>query len=128
MPKKVISSEKAPRAIGPFSQAILVSGERMMELSGQVAIDPGTGKLVDGGIEEQTEQVLNNIGAVLSEAGWGFGNIIKARIYLTSMSDYQKVNEIYGKRFKENPPARIAIAVKELPLGALIEIECVASG
>ena len=127
--KEVISSDKAPKTTGlPFSQAIIHDSEYTMELSGQVGIDPKTGKLVDGGIEAETEQTLNNIEGVLSEIGWGFENIVKARIFLADMKDYQKMNEIYSKKFTNNPPARVALAVKGLPVGALIEIECIAAG
>jgi 2-iminobutanoate/2-iminopropanoate deaminase len=128
MEKTVISSKKAPKAIGPFSQAILHNFEYTMELSGQIGLNPETGKMVDGGIKEQTEQTLNNIKNVLSEAGWDFSNLIKVRIFLASMDDYSTVNEIYAKRFNDKPPARVALAVKGLPLGALIEIDCTASG
>jgi len=126
--KKTISSKNAPRATGPFSQAILFDEKYTMELSGQIGIDPQTGKLVEGGIEAEAEQIMKNIGAVLAEADWGYENIVKARIYLVDMNDYGLVNEIYGKFFQSNPPARIALAVKQLPLGALVEIECVAVG
>jgi 2-iminobutanoate/2-iminopropanoate deaminase len=128
MEKTVISSEKAPKAIGPFSQAILHNFKYAMELSGQIGLDPQTGKLVEGGIEEQTKQTLTNIKNVLSEVGWDFNNLIKVRIFLTSMADYGTVNEIYAKLFEDKPPARVALAVKELPLGASIEIECTATG
>ena len=123
-----ITSTSAPQATGSFSQAILHNAKYTMELSGQIGIDPEIGKLVAGGIAAETEQVLRNIGAVLSQVGWNYGNIVKARIFLTDMANYGVVNEIYGKYFPENPPARVALAVKALPLGALVEIECVAVG
>ena len=126
--KKAISSENAPKATGPFSQAILHDSKNTMELSGQIGINPQDGKLVEGGVESETEQTLKNIGAVLAEIGWDYKNIVKVRIFLVDMKDYQIVNEIYGKYFPENPPARVALAVKQLPLGALVEIECVAAG
>lgn len=128
MKKIIISSINAPKATGPFSQAVLYNAEYNLELSGQVGIDPETGKLVEGGIRVETERTLKNIEAVLAEVGWGFENVVKARIYLADMNDYSIVNEIYAKKFQENPPARIALAVKSLPLGALVEIECVATG
>lgn len=126
--KKIIISKQAPKATGPFSQAIMHDLKYTMELSGQIGIDPNVGKLVDGGVGSETEQTLKNIRAVLAEVGWDFENIIKARIFLTDMKDYQTVNEIYAKHFSDNPPARVALAVKQLPLGALVEIECTASG
>jgi len=99
-----------------------------MELSGQIGINPQEGKLVTGGIEAETEQTLKNIGALLSEVGWNFKNIVKVRIFLADMKEYSVVNNIYMKYFTEELPTRIALAVKELPLGALVEIECVAVG
>jgi len=128
MEKIIISSNNAPKATGPFSQAVLYDSKYKLELSGQIGIDPDAGKLVEGGITAETQQTLDNIEAVLSETGWGFENVVKSRIYLTDMNDYAIVNELYAKKFSENPPARIALAVKELPLGALVEIECVAAG
>ena len=126
--KKIIHSDKAPKATGLLSQAVLHDFKFTLEVSGQIGINPQIGKLVEGGIGPQTEQTLANIQAVLSNIGWGFENIIKARIYLADMADYQTVNEIYVKKFPSDPPARIALAVKQLPLGALIEIECTAAG
>jgi 2-iminobutanoate/2-iminopropanoate deaminase len=128
MKKVVISSKNAPKAVGPYSQGILDCSKYRLELSGQIGVDPKTSKLVDGGIVPQTEQTLKNIKEVLSEVSWGFENVVKVRVFLADMKDYQKVNEIYAKRFSDKPPARVALAVKELPLGALIEIECTAAG
>ena len=126
--KKVISSELAPKAVGPYSQAVLFDSKFRMELSGQIGVNPKTGKLVEGGIEAETEQVLTNIKSVLSEVGWSLKNVVKARVYLTDMKDYAVVNGIYSKYFNDSPPARVALAVKQLPIGALIEIECTAAG
>ena len=126
--KNVISSNNAPKATGPFSQAILFDKKYSLELSGQIGIDPKNGTLVEGGITEETKQTLSNIKAILSEVGWDFKNVVKSRIYLTDMKDYSTVNELYAEAFSENPPARIALAVKNLPLGALVEIECSAAG
>jgi 2-iminobutanoate/2-iminopropanoate deaminase len=126
--KKVISSNNAPKATGPFSQAILFDKQYSLELSGQIGIDPKNGNLVEGGITEETKQTLSNIKAVLSEVGWDFKNVVKSRIYLADMKDYSTVNELYAEMFSDNPPARIALAVKDLPLGALVEIECSAAG
>tara|TARA_Y100000031_G_scaffold51766_1_gene59409 strand:+ start:145 stop:537 length:393 start_codon:yes stop_codon:yes gene_type:complete len=126
--KKIISSENAPQAKGLLSQAIVYDAKYVMELSGKIGIDSKEGKLVEGGIEAETEQTLKNVGAILTEAGWDYKNIVKVRIYLTDMKNYGAVNEIYVKYFPENPPTRIAFAVKQLPLGALVEMECVAVG
>lgn len=128
MSKKIISSENAPKSTGPYSQAVLYDLKYCLELSGQIGINSKTGNLVDGGIAAETEQTLRNIEAILAEVGWGFENITKCRIYLADMNNYMTVNELYAKKFKKTPPSRIAIAVKSLPLGALVEIECVAAG
>lgn len=122
--KKSISTRKAPAAIGPYSQAVEVNG--ILFLSGQLAIDPETGKLVDGGITEQTIQVFRNIEAVLNEAGYKFSDIVKTTCLLSNMSDFKAMNDVYGKYFQVEKPARAAFAVRELPLGALIEIETIA--
>lgn len=122
--KKIISSKNAPQAIGPYSQAI--ETESMLFISGQIPIDPATGKLVDGGIEEQTVRVLKNVVAVLEEAGLDYANVVKTTVFLTDMANFSKMNEIYANCFKENPPARSTIAVKALPLNALVEIETIA--
>ena len=129
MGKESINSDKAPSTKGfPLSHAILHNYEYTMEISGQVGLDPKTVKLVDGGIEAETKQALKNIEAILSEVGWKFDNIIKVRIFVTDMKDYQKVNEIYAKKFTNGFPARAVLGVKELPLGAHVEIECTAAG
>lgn len=124
MSKTVISTDKAPKAIGPYSQAIEVDG--IIFCSGQIAIDPSTGKLIDGDISQQTKQVMENIKAILEAAGLSLKNVIKSTIYLTDISQFSIVNQIYGSYFKEEPPARVTVEVKGLPLGALIEIECIA--
>lgn len=128
MAKKIIRSDKAPKAAVYFSQAVLHDSKHTLELSGQVGINPETGKLVEGGIGPQTEQTLTNIQNILASIGWKFENIVKTRIYLADMADYQAMNEIYAKKFPQNPPARLCVAVKQLPLGALVEIECTAAG
>lgn len=124
MPKIVISSEHAPRAIGPYSQAIRVGD--FVFLSGQIPLDPATGELVPGGIEEQTRQVMSNLEAVLQAAGASWGAVIKATIYLTDLSDFSAVNGIYGAHFPTEPPARATVQVTALPRGARVEIEAVA--
>jgi len=122
--KKVIFTEKAPKAIGPYSQAIEKNGQ--LFVSGQVPVDPVTSKVVEGGITEQTEQVMKNIEAILQSAGYSFADVVKSTCLLSDMSSFVAMNEVYGKYYAENPPARAAFAVKELPLGVLVEIETLA--
>nr|WP_319398740.1 RidA family protein [uncultured Carboxylicivirga sp.] len=122
--KKIIATKNAPGAIGPYSQAVEVNGT--LYISGQVPVDPTTGKVIDGGISEQTEQVMKNIGAILDEAGYTFADVVKSTCLLSDMANFKAMNEVYGSRYTENPPARAAFAVKELPLGVLIEIETIA--
>ena len=122
--KKIIITGKAPAAIGPYSQAVEVNGT--LYISGQVPLNPVTMKLVEGGISEQTTQVLENIGAILKEAGYDYSDVVKSTCLLSDMADFKAMNEVYGRYYPENPPARAAFAVKDLPLGALIEIETIA--
>lgn len=122
--KKIIQTNNAPAAIGPYSQAVEANG--MLFVSGQVPVDPATGKVVKGGIKEQTTQVMKNIGAILQEAGYDYTNVVKSTCFLSDMAHFKAMNEVYGSVYKENPPARAAFAVKELPLGVLIEIETIA--
>jgi 2-iminobutanoate/2-iminopropanoate deaminase len=122
--KRVIAASDAPAAIGPYSQAIEVNGT--LYISGQIAIDPSTGKMISGGITEQTEQVMKNIGAILREAGYGYDHIVRSSCLLADIADFPDMNEVYGRYFIEGPPARATYAVNGLPLGALIEIETVA--
>ncbi len=121
--KKIIFTEKAPKAIGPYSQAVEINGT--LYISGQVPVNPETGKMPEG-IKEQTEQVMKNIGAILEEAGYTFDNVVKSTCLLSDMDNFQAMNEVYGNSYKENPPARAAYGVVKLPLGALIEIETIA--
>jgi 2-iminobutanoate/2-iminopropanoate deaminase len=123
--KKIIATKNAPAAIGPYSQAVEVNGT--LYISGQIPIDPETGKIIDGGIVEQTEKVLINIGAILLEAGYSYSNVVKSTCMLASISDFKAMNEVYSKYYTENQPARAAFAVKDLPLGALIEIDTIAT-
>jgi 2-iminobutanoate/2-iminopropanoate deaminase len=118
----------APAAIGPYSQAVSVTGpdKKMIFCSGMIALDPVTGELAAGGVEEQTRVALDNLGAVLVAAGASFANVVKTTIYLTTMDDFAKVNPIYGERFPMDPPARATIAVAGLPRGAAIEIDAIA--
>jgi 2-iminobutanoate/2-iminopropanoate deaminase len=122
--KKIITSKNAPAAIGPYSQAFEANGT--LYISGQIPIDPSTGKLVEGGIAEQTNRVLKNIGAILKEAGYSYTNVVKSTCMLASIADFKAMNEVYSGYYTENQPARAAFAVKDLPLGALIEIETIA--
>lgn len=122
--KRIIATENAPAAIGPYSQAVEVNGT--LYISGQVPLEPSSMKVVEGGIQEQTLQVMKNIGAILEAAGYSYFDVVKSTCLLSDMSDFKAMNEVYGSFYKENPPARAAFAVKELPLGVLVEIETVA--
>lgn len=122
--KKIITTRNAPAAIGPYSQAVL-SGNTLY-ISGQVPIDPSTGKIVEGGITEQAQQVMKNIGSILTEAGYSYTDVVKSTVFLSDMANFKAMNEVYARYYTENQPARSAFAVRELPLGALIEIETIA--
>jgi len=123
--KKVIATKNAPGAIGPYSQAIEVNG--MLFISGQIPINPATGNIVEGGIYEQTEQVMKNLEGILTEAGYTFDNVVKSTCLLSDMANFGAMNEVYGKRFSENPPARAAFAVRTHPKEVLVEIEMIAA-
>ncbi len=122
--RSIVKTDTAPAAIGPYSQGIVVNGT--LYCSGQIAINPETGTLISGNIELETEQVLENLGAVLRAAKMKFTNVVSCRVYLTDMDDYGPVNEIFARYFKEALPARETVAVKSLPRGARVEISCVA--
>lgn len=122
--KRIIKTEHAPAAIGPYSQAVEINGT--LYISGQIPIDPATGKVVEGGITEQTTRVMKNIGAILEAAGYAFQDVVKSTCLLSDMANFKAMNEVYGSYYPVNPPARAAFAVKDLPLGVLIEIETVA--
>jgi len=124
MQKKVVQTDKAPKAIGPYSQAIRT--EAMIYTAGQTGLEPATGELIAGGVEEQTRQVLNNIRNVLEAAGSSLEHVVKTTVFLQDMNDFAKMNAIYAEYFGENPPARSTIAVVALPKGGLVEIEVVA--
>jgi 2-iminobutanoate/2-iminopropanoate deaminase len=124
---EIITSSGAPRAIGPYSQAIAVRAGQLLFLSGQIPLDPATGELVKGTIEEETGQVMRNLAAVLAAGGAGFQHVVKATIYLTDLSDFARVNEVYGAHFKSSPPARSTVQVAALPRGARVEIDAVAA-
>ena len=121
--KKVIHTENAPKAIGPYSQAIENNG--ILYISGQVPVNPQTGKIPEG-IEAQTEQVMQNISAILTEAGYTFADVVKSTCLLSDMANFKAMNEVYAKYYPTEAPARSAFAVKELPLSALVEIETIA--
>jgi len=122
--KKIIKTVNAPAAIGPYSQAVEMNG--MLFISGQIPIDPATGMMVEGDITAQTNQVFKNIGAILQAAGYSFVEVVKSTCFLSNMADFKAMNEVYGRYYFENQPARAAFAVKDLPMGALIEIETIA--
>lgn len=122
--KKIIATEKAPQAIGPYSQAVEANGT--LYISGQIPLDPKTMKVVEGGIKEQTTQVLKNIGAILEAAGYSYCDVVKSTCLLSDMNNFKEMNEIYGQFYTQDQPARAAFAVKDLPLGVLIEIESIA--
>lgn len=124
MTRRTIHTPKAPKAIGPYSQAVAAGGA--VYLSGQVGLDPATGEMVEGGVEEQTRRVLDNLGAVLASAGARFADVVKCTVYLQRMDDFKTVNAIYGERFMHDPPARATVEVAKLPLGALVEIDAIA--
>ncbi len=121
---QMINTDKAPKAIGPYSQA--VKYENLVFISGQIAIDPKTQEFINGDVETQTRRVMENIKGILEEAGLNFNHVIKTTIYLKNIADFQKVNEIYGSYFKEHKPARATVEVSNLPKGALVEIEAIA--
>jgi 2-iminobutanoate/2-iminopropanoate deaminase len=122
--KKIINTPKAPKAVGPYSQAVEAGG--LIFISGQIPIVPETGTIIEGGIEEQTEQVLKNIGAILEEAGLDYGNVVKTTCLLNDMDNFAAMNKVYAKYFTVNMPARAAYGVVKLPLGVLVEIESIA--
>jgi 2-iminobutanoate/2-iminopropanoate deaminase len=125
MKRNIISAKNAPTAIGPYSQAVAVGD--LVFISGQIPLDPATGRMVEGGIEAQTERVMANLGAVLGAAGLGFGDVVKTTIYLADLADFPAVNEVYGRSFPKDPPARATVQVAALPKGARIEIEAIAT-
>jgi 2-iminobutanoate/2-iminopropanoate deaminase len=124
MANQVIATDAAPKAIGPYSQAI-VSGDFVFT-SGQIPLDPKTQQMVEGDVRAQTERVMENLSAVLQAAGVGFANVVKATIFVADLGDFGTVNEVYGKRFPAAPPARSTVQVAALPKGARVEIELIA--
>jgi 2-iminobutanoate/2-iminopropanoate deaminase len=124
MKKEIIATDKAPKAIGPYSQGVKAGG--LVFFSGQIPLDPATGEIAGKDIAEQTERVMENIAALLTAAGLDFRDVVKSTIYLTDLADFGVVNEIYGRSFPESQPARSTVEVKGLPRGAGVEIEVVA--
>ena len=124
MKRQAISTSDAPQAIGPYSQAVRAGG--FLFLSGQIPLDPATGELVAGDVTAQTKQVMENLRAVLAGGGVGFGEVVRATIYLTNLGDFAKVNEVYGGYFSTNPPARATVQVAALPRVASVEIDMIA--
>ncbi len=123
--KKIIYTKNAPKAVGPYSQAVETNGT--LYISGQIPINPLNGKIVEGGIKEQTEQVMKNIEAILKKAGYTFDNVVKSTCLLDDMDNFAAMNEVYAKYYNTNPPARAAFGVVKLPLGVKIEIETIAT-
>jgi 2-iminobutanoate/2-iminopropanoate deaminase len=127
MPRETITTDRAPKAIGPYSQGVIASGRLMLFCSGQIPLDPATGELVGAGdVRKQTERVLENLGAVLAAAGSAFRDVVKTTIFLADLQDFAAVNEVYARYFPERPPARATVQAAGLPKGALVEIEAVA--
>ena len=122
--KRIIETSNAPQAVGPYSQAVEVNGT--LFISGQVPLNPETMKLVEGGIKEQTLQVMKNIGAILHAAGYNFSDVVKSTCLLSDIENFKPMNEVYSQFYTVDKPARAAFAVKDLPLGALVEIETIA--
>jgi 2-iminobutanoate/2-iminopropanoate deaminase len=125
MPKTIVRSESAPAPVASYSQA--VRAENLLFLSGQIPLDPATGALVEGGIEAQTERVLENLGHVLKAGGATLDDVLKVTVYLLDMADFQAFNTVYAKYFSKEPPARVTVAVAGLPRGARIEIDAIAA-
>ena len=123
--KRIIATQDAPAAIGPYSQAVEANGT--LYISGQIPINPAVGKIDATEITSQTEQVMENIKAILMEAGYTFGDVVKSTVYLSDMADFAGMNDVYKKYYQTECPARSAFAVKALPLGALVEIETIAA-
>jgi 2-iminobutanoate/2-iminopropanoate deaminase len=124
--RKAIHSDAAPKAIGPYSQAVSVPAGRMVFCSGQIPLDPATGAMVEGDIQAMTERVMKNLEAVLAADGLGFKQVVRTTIFLADMNDFAKVNEVYGRYFTEAPPARATVQAAALPKGARVEIDCIA--
>lgn len=127
MARKVIHSDDAPKAIGPYSQAIQVDAGKVTFLSGQIPLDPKTGQVVEGDVVAQTERVMENLKAVLAAAGQDFSHVVRCGIFLADMGDFAQVNEVYGRYFSANPPARATVQVAVLPKNVKVEIDAIAA-
>src|SRR5215510_15256541 len=125
--RKAIQTDHAPKAIGPYSQAIQAEGSRMLFLSGQIALDPKTGNLAEGDIAAQTERVMENLKGVLGAAGLDFSNVVRCTLFVTELGEFGRLNEVYGRYFTASPPARATVQVSALPKGAKIEIDAIAA-
>ncbi len=123
--RKTIQTKNAPAAIGPYSQGLVFQGE-LLYTAGQIPLDPASGKLLNDSIEEATERVMYNLQAILQAAGSSLANVVKTTVFMTDLGEFSRMNEVYGRFFKDEPPARSAVQVSALPLGARIEIEAVA--
>jgi 2-iminobutanoate/2-iminopropanoate deaminase len=127
MKRTIVTTADAPAPLAPYSQGVLVEGGRTLYIAGQLPIDPQTGSLVgDGDIRVQTERVMDNIGAILQEGGMGFNDLVKVGIFLANFDDFGVVNEVYGSRFSNSPPARTTVQAANFPMGFLIEIDAIA--
>jgi 2-iminobutanoate/2-iminopropanoate deaminase len=128
MNRSIVQTAQAPAAIGPYSQAVVVpvGGQRMVFCSGQIALDPATGVVIEGDVAAQTRRVMDNLAAVLAAAGATFANVVKTTIFLASMADFAAVNAVYAERFASEPPARSTVAASGLPRNVLVEIEAIA--
>jgi 2-iminobutanoate/2-iminopropanoate deaminase len=124
VPKNVVSTQNAPQAIGPYSQAIKLGN--VLYTAGQIPLDPETGKIVEGDVEEQTERVMQNLQAILEAAGSSLDQVLKTTCFLTNLDDFQRFNQVYGRYFTQQPPARSTVEVSRLPAGARVEVECIA--
>ncbi|HZI08209.1 MAG TPA: RidA family protein [Archangium sp.] len=126
MARKIVHSDDAPKAIGPYSQAVQVDSGKMTFLSGQIPLDPKSMTMVEGDVIDQAEQVMKNLGAVLKAAGLDFSHVVRCTIFLTDLGDFTKVNEVYGRYFTGAPPARATVQVAALPRGSKVEIDAIA--
>jgi len=126
MARKIVHSDDAPKAIGPYSQAVQVDAGKMTFLSGQIPLDPKTMNIVEGDVIDQAEQVMKNLGAVLKASGLDFSHVVRSTIFLTDLGDFTKVNEVYGRYFTGAPPARVTVQVAALPRGSKVEIDAIA--
>ncbi|HYO71948.1 MAG TPA: RidA family protein [Archangium sp.] len=126
MARKIVHSDDAPKAIGPYSQAVQVDSGKMTFLSGQIPLDPKTMQMVEGDVVDQAEQVMKNLGAVLKASGLDFSHVVRCTIFLTDLGDFAKVNDVYGRYFTGAPPARATVQVAALPRGSKVEIDAIA--